>query len=56
VNDADADVPRVRRTVEELRRAGGKVLGIVLTRQRERRSPLLASEEESVFIVEDFGR
>jgi Mrp family chromosome partitioning ATPase len=56
VNQERADVPLVRRTVDELRRSGGNVLGVVLSRARERRGSLLAPDDESVFILEELGR
>jgi uncharacterized protein DUF4388 len=48
VNEAGADVPLVRRTVDEL--------GVVLSRARERRGSLLAPDDESVFILEELWR
>jgi len=56
VNQERADVPLVRRTVDELRRSGGNVLGVVLSRARERHGSLLAPDDESVFIFEELGR
>jgi Mrp family chromosome partitioning ATPase len=55
VNEEGADVPRVRRTVDVLRRSGGNVVGVVLSGARERGGALLPPDDESV-IFEELGR
>ena len=56
VNEERADVPLVRRSVDELRRSGGNVLGVVLSRAHERRDSRLPPDDESVFILEELAR
>jgi Mrp family chromosome partitioning ATPase len=56
VEEQGADVPQVRRTVDELRRSGGNVLGVVLARARERRGDWLAPDDGTVFLIEELGR
>ena len=55
VKERGAEIATVRRTVDELKRSGGNVIGIVLNRDHESREATLSPDDESWLAAEDLA-
>jgi len=55
VKERGAEIATVRRAVDELKRSGGNVIGIVLNRDHESREATLSPDDESWLAAEDLA-